>query len=94
MKRWLRDPSFQDVLRKAKADALADATTKLRVASSAMVRVLVAIAKNTRANTAARVSAARCVIEMGLDAHVIEELEVRILTLERQGNGNEKIRFT
>jgi hypothetical protein len=93
LKRWLTDLTFQEALRKAKSEALADATAKLRLASGQMVQVLVQIAKNRKANTAARVSAARCVLELGLDAHVMEELEARLRVLELQGQSDEKFKI-
>ncbi len=93
LQRWLTDLTFQEALRKAKSDALADAAAKLRAASGRAVRVLDEIANNHEANSAARVSAARTILELGLEAHVIEEIELRILALERQGKTDEKIRF-
>lgn len=35
-------------------------------------------------------SAARSILQLGLEAHVIEELELCILALERQGKTDEK----
>lgn len=93
LQRWLTDTHFQEALRKAKADALADATAKLRMAASRAVHVLDSVANNRRASYAARVSAARCILELGIEAHVTEEIEVRILALERQGRANEKFRI-
>jgi hypothetical protein len=90
--RGVRTPTVRSVvdnLRKAKVDALADATAKLRMASGRAVRVLDSIANNCRATSAARVRAARCILQLGLEAHVIEELELRILALERQGKTDE-----
>lgn len=63
---------------------MADAIAKLRMASGRAVLVLDSIANNRRATTAARVSAARCILELGLEAHQIEEIELRILKLEKQ----------
>ena len=86
LQRWLNDATFQEALRKAKADALADATAKLRVASGRAVRVLDEVANNAEANSAARVSAARAILELSLEAHLLEEIERRILALETQGD--------
>jgi hypothetical protein len=94
LQRWLTDSTFQEALRKAKSDALSDATGKLRMAAGRAVMVLDHIANNRRATYAARVSAARAIIEMGLEAHTLEEIDARILALELQGKNNaEKIRF-
>jgi hypothetical protein len=94
LQRWLTDATFQEALRKAKSDALSDATGKLRMAAGRAVMVLDHIANNRRATYAARVSAARAIIEMGLEAHTLEEIDARILALELQGKNNaEKIRF-
>lgn len=84
LQRWLTDATFQEALRKAKADALADATAKLRVASGRAVRVLDEIANDADANSGARVSAARCILELGLEAHASEDLQLRIQRLEHQ----------
>jgi hypothetical protein len=95
LQRWLTDATFQESLRKAKCDALQDATGKLRMAAGRAVAVLDHIANNRRASYAARVTAARAIIEMGLEAHTIEEQDARILALELQGSQHaEKIRFT
>jgi hypothetical protein len=51
LQRWLNDATFQEALRKAKADALADATAKLRMASGRAVRVLDEVANNAEANS-------------------------------------------
>jgi hypothetical protein len=90
LQRWLTDATFQEAMRKAKSDALADATAKLRMAAGRAVQVLYSIANNRRAPCAARVSACRCILEKGLDAHVIEGVEERLLILERQGRSHEK----
>jgi hypothetical protein len=86
LQRWLTDATFQEALRKAKSDALADATAKLRMVSGRAVQVLDSIANNRRATYAARVSACRCILELGLIAHEDEELERRILNLELRKN--------
>jgi hypothetical protein len=94
LQRWLTDATFQAALRKAKSDALSDATGKLRMAAGRAVMVLDHIANNRRATYAARVSAARAIIEMGLEAHTIDEIDSRIAALELQGKNNaEKIRI-
>jgi len=90
LQRWLTDATFQEALRKAKCDALADATAKLRMAASRAVHVLDFIANNRLVSSAARVSAARCILEMGLEAHVVEDVEERLLVLEKQGRSREK----
>jgi hypothetical protein len=84
LQRWLTEATFQEALRKAKSDALQDATGKLRMAAGRAVVVLDRIANNRRATYAARVSAARCILEMGLEAHVVEDLELRLRKLEGQ----------
>jgi hypothetical protein len=84
LQRWLTDATFQEALRKAKSDALADATAKLRMAAGRAVRVLDFVANNRRASSAARVSAARCILELGLQAHLLEDVDERLRKLEQQ----------
>jgi hypothetical protein len=90
LQRWLTDATFQEAMRKAKsdlnADLMADAIAQLRVAFGTTVKVLVSIANNRRASSASRVSACRCILEMGVAADVQE----RLLILERQGRSHEK----
>ena len=85
LQRWLNDANFQELYRKAKNDLLANATAQLRAASGRAVTVLDAIANNRRVNPAARVSAARCILELGLRAHEIEDLWTEIQILKKQG---------
>jgi hypothetical protein len=85
---WLKDDAFQELYRKAKADLLEGATTQLRVESRKMVEVLVKIAKDTKVNAAARVTAARSVLELALRAHEIEDLWQQIQELKQQSTTN------
>ena len=82
---WLKDDAFQELYRKGKADLLEQATTRLRGAAGKAVIVLDKIANDTKINAAARVTAARTILELGLRAHEIEDLWEEIQKLKKQG---------
>jgi hypothetical protein len=84
LQRWLTDPMFQEGLREAKSAALADATSRLRMVARRSVDVLDSIANNRRATYASRVSACRCILELGFESYLLEEVETRLRKLEQQ----------
>ena len=81
--RWLQDPTFQGQYRKARRDAFGQATAQLQQASSAAVKALKEIIDDGEAPSSARVMAARTVLEMGLKAIEVEEIEARLIAVEQ-----------
>lgn len=82
LKRWLKQPEFSDAYQEAKREMLGIATGKLRRAMGVAVTVLTQVAIDRAAPAAARVTASGRILELGLKAHEIEDLEHRIMKLE------------
>lgn len=80
--RWLQDPAFQCEYRKARRDALGQATAQLQQASGAAVKALTEIVQDKDAPSSARVMAARTVLEMGLKAVDLEDVQQRLDAIE------------
>lgn len=85
--RWLQDPEFQAEYRKARRHVLGQATAQLQQAAGAAVKALKEIIEDAKASTSARVMAARTVLEMGLKAIEVEEIEVRLAAVEQALSG-------
>ena len=80
--RWLRDPTFKDSYRKARSDALAQATARLQTLAAEAVETLVEVHRNQQIGAHIRVSAARTLLELAYKVHEMEDLEARIEALE------------
>jgi DNA-binding MurR/RpiR family transcriptional regulator len=81
--RWMQEPGFDAEYRRARRASLGQAISQLQAASSAAVKALRAVAEDGAAPPAARVSAARAVLEIGIRAIEVEDLEARISQLEK-----------
>lgn len=81
--RWMQLPAFQESYRQAKRQAVGQAITLLQKAAGEAVETLRSVMANAEAPAAARVTAARTVLEMGLKAVELEDLVVRVEELER-----------
>jgi hypothetical protein len=81
--RWLQDPAFQIEYRKARRLALGQATAQLQQAASAAVKALKEIVEDTKAPASSRVMAARTVLEMGMKAIELEDMETRLAAVEQ-----------
>jgi hypothetical protein len=81
--RWLQLAEFQQAYQKARRQAFAQSIARLQQASSAAATTLLKIMVDPNAPPSTRVRAAECVINQGLRATGIEDLEVRIAALER-----------
>lgn len=88
LQRMQKDEVFRGEYAAAKAQLLEQVTGRLRAESGAAVDVLAAVAGDSEAPSAARVSAARSVIELALKSHEVECLEERIERLERGRDEN------
>src|SRR5215208_6282738 len=80
--RWLREPVFKDAYRKARSDALAQATAMLQALAAEAVQTLVEVHRNPEIGAHIRVSAARSLLDLAYKVHEIEDLEARIEALE------------
>jgi hypothetical protein len=87
--RWLDDPAFQARYRAARRQVLDQAVSGLQQAAGKAVTVLVAIAEDASAPPAARVSAAKTIIDQGFRGLELTDLAARIEQLERGPHGGE-----
>lgn len=83
LRRWIREPGFQDEYRRARRDVVDQAIAHLQSAGSAAAKVLHQIIEDSGATASARVSACRTVLEMCLRSKELEEIEDRIAALEQ-----------
>ena len=80
--RWLKDHKFKRAYKEARREVVRQAITNVQAGLSKAVRTLKEIIGDENAPASARVSAAKTMIDMGLKAVEIEDLESRIEVLE------------
>lgn len=83
--RWLSEPAFQQAYQEARAKLLETVLTALNAASIRAVKTLMSVMGDTEAQPAARVSAARAVLDNLLRIHETVEIEQRLAALEQVG---------
>ncbi|MHB1959409.1 MAG: hypothetical protein ACYCO5_10300 [Acidobacteriaceae bacterium] len=88
VQRWMRHGAFQEQFRQAKRNMLQQALGKLRHDSGTAAAVLAEISSDTDAPHGARVTAASRLLELGLHAHEMENLEERMDKLEAALEGD------
>jgi len=82
LRRWLTQTAFADSYRAARRESVNQATARLQHAATDAVRTLVDVMKDTTATHAARVAAARTVLEETRRAVELDDLAERVATLE------------
>jgi transposase len=85
-RRWLRDPDFAQQYREARQDCMAQATARLQQATGEAVEGLREVLKKGESE-AAKVSAARCILDSALRATELEDIKDRIEALEAAAEG-------
>jgi hypothetical protein len=85
--KWMRDPDFQRAYQGARTETLRQATAQLRAAATKAVKALADICEGGQME-AARVSAARAILESAFRAHELEDLAARIAALESSMEAN------
>lgn len=80
--RWLKEPAFRDAYREARAETVRQVTVRLQQAAGSAVDALTAVMSDDSAPQAARVSAARVVLETTYRALELEDLDERLRRLE------------
>src|SRR5262245_8742563 len=80
--RWLAEPAFSTAYRAARSRLLESTLTELQAASTEAVETLREVMNSPLAMPAARVSAARAVLEFSLRAREEIEIEERLRALE------------
>ena len=93
--RWLREEGFAREYRLAQREALAQAIATLQAASAAAVTVLRAAMLDQTATAAARIAAARVILEYSFRGAEIADLEERLALIEAQlaGADSDRGRF-
>ena len=93
--RWLREEGFLREYRLAQREALAQAIATLQAASAAAVTVLRAAMLDQTATAAARIAAARVILEYSFRGAEIADLEERLALIEAQlaGADSDRGRF-
>jgi hypothetical protein len=83
LRRWLAEGDFQQRYRDARRQVLEQAVSGLQQAAGKAVTVLVTIAEDGSAPPAARVSAAKTVLDLALRGMEVLDLAARVEQLER-----------
>lgn len=81
--RLRKKPDFQEVINALKKEMFSETMQKAQSYSKEMLEVLRTIALDDKATDSSRVSAAKGILEMGIQLRNMEEIEAKILALER-----------
>lgn len=84
--KWIQEPEFDAAYKQCQKQLVSHAINKIKGAMSSAVATLKEIAEDKDAYAGARVSASRAILDLGLRAVEIEELEERITELEEHAN--------
>jgi hypothetical protein len=84
LSRWLRTETFRHAYQLAQREALSQAIAALAAAAGMAVTVLRAAMLDSSASAAARVTAARAVLEFGFRGAEIADLQERLAAIEAQ----------
>jgi hypothetical protein len=88
--RWLQVADFKDSYRAARREVVAHAIAQVQAGLGDAVKTLQDIMSDSDAPASARVSAARTMIDMGVKAVEVEDIEGRISKLEKLINERKK----
>jgi hypothetical protein len=80
--RWLQDDDFQRAYQAARRQVVQHAIVRVQRCAGKAVDALCDVMTNPEASASARVSAARSVLQLAMQAVQIEDLEARLATLE------------
>jgi hypothetical protein len=80
--RWTQEPSFKTAYMDARREAVKQSIAHLQSATGEAVTCLRDVMKSAKASDAAKVSAARAVLELALKATEIDDLANRVAELE------------
>ena len=89
--RWLKIPEFQLAYREARRAAFGQSVARLQQASSAAVSTLLKIMVDPNSPASCRVRAADSVLNHGIKAIELEDVEVRVSELERAAEADGKL---
>jgi hypothetical protein len=88
--RWLQVPEFQTAYRKARRESYLQSIARLQQASSAAVSTLLRVMVDVNAPAATRVRAADSVLNQAAKGIELEDMDARVLELERAAEPNNK----
>ncbi|ACL04491.1 phage protein [Desulfatibacillum aliphaticivorans] len=86
--RWLKNEDFIEAYRQARREVVQQAVAGIQGAMSEALDTLRDVMKDAQATPAARVSAARTILDMGLKGVELEDVLVRLEALETQLNNS------
>jgi hypothetical protein len=81
--RWLKDEAFQAAYMQARREAVKQSIAHLQQATGEAVTCLRGVMNSSSASDAAKVSAARAVLELSIKAVEVEDLAERVMQLEK-----------
>jgi hypothetical protein len=81
--RWIKEEAFKATYMDARREAVKQPIAHLQSATGEAVTCLREVMKSTRASEAAKVSAARAVLEMAIKSVELEDLAERVAALEK-----------
>lgn len=90
--RWMKLPEFDAEYRKARRMAFRQAVSRLQQASGAAATTLTKVMVDPATPPAVKVRAAECILDHGLKAIEVEDIEARVTELERAAEGAKKER--
>jgi hypothetical protein len=86
--RWMKEPEFQAAYKDARRQVMNTAIGRIQDTCTEAVETLRAIMQDTNASASSRVSAAKSVLEIGLRAMELQDMEERITQLEDIAQAN------
>lgn len=83
LRRWLNNKDFAEAYRKARAEVVRHATVQVQAVMGKAVQTLDDVMSDPGNPPSSRVSAAKAVLDLGVKAWELEEIETRLAALER-----------
>ena len=83
--RWLQQEEFKEQYKQAKQETLKQAISQLQSSACEAVSILREIARDSEVNASSRVSACKIILDTALKATELEDLDARLVKLEKKG---------
>ena len=90
--RWTKEPEFDAAYREARRTAFGQSIARLQDAAGAAVKTVLKIMLDTNAPAGTRLRAAEIVLERRARAKEMEDIEARVVELERAANSAKRSR--
>jgi len=88
--RWLELPEFRDAYRNARREAVQRAVARLQQATGAAGLTILKLMTDPNVPAAVRLRAAECVFDHAIKAIELEDIEVRVVELERAADSRRR----